>query len=206
MSTKPETDELTEAIIKAIEENKPQSVKQLTNMLKKEGFKEKRTLEVITELQAQGTIKLENESLTSTYKSSDVIWYLLTIAIGMTTSVLVFLIPANLYPWAYARNVLGLVFVLFLPGYAFVKAVFQVNKPEKTDSKDIEIIERIALSIGVSIALVSIIGLILYYTPFGLNLSAIVITLFVFTSLFATVGLLKTNKVSKQNTQFAKTV
>ena len=65
-----------------------------------------------------------------------------------------------------ARKVLGLVFVLFLPGYAATAALFPENG-------QIDSIERVALSFGLSIAIVPLIGLGLNFTPWGIRLDPI---------------------------------
>ena len=72
------------------------------------------------------------------------------------------------------RIPLGLVMVLFVPGYALMAALF----PKK---KDLDGIERIALSFGLSIAVVPFIGLGLNYTPWGIRLTPVVISLAIFT-------------------------
>jgi len=64
--------------------------------------------------------------------------------------------------------------VLFLPGYALVAALFPGRG-------DLDGIERLALSFGLSIAVVPLIGLVLNYTPFGIRLDPVVISLSVFT-------------------------
>ncbi|MGD0952643.1 MAG: DUF1616 domain-containing protein [Methanotrichaceae archaeon] len=69
---------------------------------------------------------------------------------------------------------MGLVTVLFLPGYALIAALF----PRKDD---IDSIERVALSFGLSIAVVPLIGLGLNYTPWGIRLVPVVISLCLFT-------------------------
>ena len=68
------------------------------------------------------------------------------------------------------RTVLGLFFILVLPGYAATAALFP-------NRESIDIIERVALSIGLSIAIVALSGLALNYTPFGIRLEPIVATL-----------------------------
>ncbi|AKB76283.1 hypothetical protein MSLAZ_3022 [Methanosarcina lacustris Z-7289] len=78
------------------------------------------------------------------------------------------------------RNILGLPLVLFLPGYALIAALF----PAKSD---LDGIERTALSFGLSIAVVPLIGLGLNYTPWGIRLLPILISLSIFT--FAMCGL-----------------
>lgn len=72
------------------------------------------------------------------------------------------------------RIVLGLPFVLFFPGYMLICALF----PGK---EDLDGIERIALSIGLSLAVVPLIGLALNYTPFGIRLYPTLASLFLFT-------------------------
>jgi uncharacterized membrane protein len=73
------------------------------------------------------------------------------------------------------RVIFGLPFVLFLPGYALIAALF----PGKGD---LDGIERVALSFGLSIAVVPLIGLILNYTPFGIRLVPIAVSLSIFTA------------------------
>ena len=104
------------------------------------------------------------------------------------------------------RVVLGLVFVLFAPGYAFIGALFPERgpstegtsetsesngNPESTagmadrahprQSGSIDGIERIALSFGLSIAITPLIGLVLNFTPFGIRLVPIVLSIGGFT-------------------------
>jgi len=83
-----------------------------------------------------------------------------------------------LFPESFVRTVIGLPFVLFFPGYALICALF----PKK---KDLDEIERVALSIGLSIAVVPLIGLVLNYTPFGIRLYPVLVSLFFFTFLMS---------------------
>jgi uncharacterized membrane protein len=76
------------------------------------------------------------------------------------------------------RIPLGLAMVLFVPGYTLIAALF----PKKAD---LEGIERTALSFGLSIAVVPLIGLGLNYTPWGIRLTPVVVSLAVFTTAMA---------------------
>lgn len=89
----------------------------------------------------------------------------------VVTAVCVYLPILNASP---LRIVFGLPMVLFIPGYALIAALF----PEKDD---IDGIERVALSFGLSIAVVPLIGLALNYTPWGIRLDPIVVALSLFT-------------------------
>ncbi|SDG29316.1 DUF1616 domain-containing protein [Halorientalis regularis] len=90
------------------------------------------------------------------------------------------------------RVVLGLPLVLFVPGYVFIAALFpeagespadSESDPDATDSESsgIDGIERVALSFGLSIAIVPLIGLVLNFTPWGIRLVPILIGLNGFT-------------------------
>jgi uncharacterized membrane protein len=64
----------------------------------------------------------------------------------------------------FMRYVLGSIIVLFLPGYSLVEALYP-------DRRSLKPLERLALSIGLSLALTPLIGLILNYTPWGIRLN-----------------------------------
>jgi uncharacterized membrane protein len=87
-------------------------------------------------------------------------------------------------PDSLARKALGLVFVLFFPGYAFITALF----PER---KELDNLERLALSFGLSIAMVPLIGLGLNFTPWGIRLVPILVSLTIFNVVFALVAIYK---------------
>ena len=196
LSNNSEAKDLQSTIIRTIKERKPKSVEQLVSMLKDTtDFQEKDIFSQIMKLQDQGSLKLEANVSFSNYNLTNSLWYLLTIALGVVSVALVFIIPPGAYPWVYARNLFSLIFIFFLPGYAFLKAFFP-RTAEETGAKSIEMIEKVALSVALSIAIVSIDGLTLYYSPFKLDLNAIVISIFVLASIFATTGLLRANKFS----------
>ena len=68
------------------------------------------------------------------------------------------------------RIILGIPLLLLFPGYALVSLLWPENNK---DGKGIGSLERIALSIGLSIAIIAILGLLLSYT-FGLTLISII--------------------------------
>jgi uncharacterized membrane protein len=89
--------------------------------------------------------------------------------------VLVFVLIALIYllPGDVLRVVLGLPFVLLFPGYALTVAIF----PARTD---IGGLFRLALAIGLSIAVVVIFGLIHNFAPWGISLESMLGTTTVF--------------------------
>jgi len=66
-------------------------------------------------------------------------------------------------PSTGVRAIVGLPFILFTPGYALITALF----PRKTS---MDAIERFALSVGISFAVVALLGLGLNYTSWGIRL------------------------------------
>jgi len=174
-----------------VEEKKPTSVRQLVNLTKSETIlvPEQKIIQHILQLQSQGKLKLkepliETPPRLSTYlKTTEATWYWITIILATTTALTVFTIQENSYPLIYIRNILGAIFVLFLPGYSLIKLLFP--------KKEIDNIERTVLSIGMSLALVPITGLILNYTPWGIKTTPITLSLLTLTILFATAAIIR---------------
>ncbi|NQE54437.1 hypothetical protein C5S29_12670 [ANME-1 cluster archaeon GoMg3.2] len=98
----------------------------------------------------------------------------LALVILLTPSCIPFVLIPPLNEISPIRIILGLPLVLFLPGYSLIATFF----PRKDD---LDGIERVALSFGLSIAITPLLGLALNYTPFGIRLLPILIVLSVFT-------------------------
>lgn len=69
------------------------------------------------------------------------------------------------FPSRVLQIVLGIPFILFFPGYVLMTGLFP--------KKGMGGVERVALSLGLSIAVVPLIGLILNYTLWGIRLESI---------------------------------
>lgn len=96
-------------------------------------------------------------------------WFWTIIVVVLTTLVTVYLSDTSSY-LKYARYILGSMVVLFIPGYVTIEALYP-------GEKDLTPLERLALSIGLSLALIPLIGLILNYTPWGIRLNPILASL-----------------------------
>lgn len=180
-------------IIKTAKEQKPETASQLIKIVQKTtNLSEKEIMGLLRQLEAEDKIhfnmkqELASASIGIYLFTSESAWYWAIMAVAIATMITVFAIPQDWYPIAYVRNILGVIFVLFLPGYAFVKAFFPVKVPIETFSESLDTIERVALSIGMSIALTPMVGLILYYTPIGVGLVPITLSLLALTAAFAT--------------------
>jgi len=182
-------DTLTLTIIQLIEDKKPRNLQQLVNLAKeKSSIPEQKIIEHVLRLQSQGRISLteqptRSQKLAPYLKTEKASWYWVTIALIMASAIAVFAIPENAYPIVYLRHVLSIILVLWLPGYSLIKALFP--------QKELDNIERTALSIGMSLALVPITGLILHYTPWGIETTPVTLTLLALTAIFATAAIIR---------------
>jgi len=61
----------------------------------------------------------------------------------------------------------------------------------------LDTIERVALSLGTSLALVPIDGLLLNYTPWGIRLTPTVLSLLALTIVFATAAIIRENQATR---------
>ncbi len=113
-------------------------------------------------------------------------WFYLITGAVLGTLLSIYLLPDSL-PWIAIRWILGSIFVLYLPGFVIVEALF----PER---KELSGIERLALSLGLSLAVVPLLGLVLNYTPWGIRLTPVTVTLSLTTLL---VGLIATYRKYK---------
>ncbi|ADI31975.1 DUF1616 domain-containing protein [Staphylothermus hellenicus] len=91
-------------------------------------------------------------------------WSALTLIVLAPASITLSNIAPSTLPLRY---VFGSIYILFIPGYVLVEALY----PEE---KSLTPLERLALSIGLSLAIIPLIGLLLNYTPWGIRLEPIV--------------------------------
>ncbi len=96
---------------------------------------------------------------------------ILVVAFVVISVVIITVPPLNATP---IRAVVVFPLMFFLPGYSLVSVLF----PRKDE---LDTIERIALSIGLSISVVVFIGLALNFTPWGIRLGPILLVLSTFT-------------------------
>lgn len=201
--------DLSETILQITREKKPETVDQLARQVEElHPASKQEILDTIIKLQNEGRLKLTRQpqpappNLSAYLKTFNSAWYWITLGLTLATVVAIFTIPGDSYPLVYIRQTLGAIFVLWLPGYAFIKALFPQNLPFAhalarsldTSEKNLDTIERIALSLGMSIALVPIVGLLLNYTPWGIRLTPIVLSLLALTTIFATAGIIREHR------------
>ncbi len=190
-------------MLSVIEAQRPENVRQIISVVQQTyTLPEDQITPILIELENEGKLHFTKKGHTnaSTQKpipfktyvlSNRAAWFWFTIILAIITTLAVFVIPEGVYPIVYIRYALGVVFVLFLPGFAFIKTLFPLDAPIKTGSENFDAIERIVLSLGLSLALVPIAGLILNYTLWGIRLVPIIVILLTLTIVFSTVAILR---------------
>jgi uncharacterized membrane protein len=108
------------------------------------------------------------------------LWFWTIISLVVLTLISIKL-SSIFYVFLILRYILGSLFVLFLPGYVTIEALYPREK-------DLSSLERLALSIGLSLALVPLIGLILNYTPWGIRLDPVIISLTIYSIIISLIA------------------
>jgi len=191
-------------IMDGLKSKNPKTVKELVKLVRvKHPIPEQEILDAILRLRDQGVLALKEyparltPSLKSYIFSTKANWCWIIIAVAAATVALVFAVPENAYPLVYARYALGSIFVLFLPGYSFIKVLFP--------TEELDDVERVALSIGMSLALVLLTGLLLNCTPLGIRMTPVTLSLLPLTITFTTAAIIKEHKLRlKENHQKRK--
>ena len=178
-----------EGIIQLLHERHPQTVKELITFVKERvAAPEAEIVDSIVALQQEGKLQLTNHvsrpvpTLSAYLRTHRAGWYWITILTVIGTTLIIFVVPEDL-PWLYLRYVLGTLFVLWWPGYTLIKTIYPTTMKDRLGS-----LERIALNLGMSLALVPIVGLFLNYTPWGVRLTPLTLCLLALTLLFASNG------------------
>ncbi len=146
-------------------------------------------LQYITNLEKEGKLILSPElkeipeDFKDYIRSNHATWYWLTLLLIIVTTIIVFTVPERAYPLSYIRYILGIIFMIFLPGYSLIKTLYP--------TREIDEIERIGLSIGSSIAMVPLVGFLLNFTPWGIRLEPLTLGILLLTVILSTMGLLR---------------
>jgi hypothetical protein len=197
-------DTLDEQALTYLNENGTSSVAKLYDALKARNASLTRdgTTDLVWRLAGQG--KAELEDVPPAAKSlrqylgfwERNLWFYLSLAVSFATVTVIYAVPAK-SPLVTARWVLGCIFVLFIPGYVTVEVLFPKGR-------ELGVIERFALSVGLSLALVMLTGLLLNYTPWGIRLTPIVISLTILTVGLAVIALSRRLRISVERFELEK--
>jgi len=183
-------DEFDEALIRSIGNEHPETLEEAVELVGSR-FSEsgEAVMDRVLRLESEGKILFEKSlvavpsSLAGYFLSGWALWFWVVFGFAVVASVMVFVVPEDAFPVVYARYVFGSVFVLFLPGYSLIRALF--------GSKELDSVERLALSVGLSLALVPLAGLLLNYTPWGIRTAPVTLSLLGLTLVFASAAVVR---------------
>jgi DNA-binding Lrp family transcriptional regulator len=179
-----------EKILQIIKKTAPETVEELITIIEEQlQITRKEALNHINELENNGllkftvnpkTIPLDLKEYLLTENAS---WFWIIAIISIITILSILLIPERFIYLNIIRYISGSIFVLYLPGYSFIKAVFPF--------KEIDGIERTTLSLATSLGIVPITVLALNFTPFGIRLAPITVTLFILIISLSFLGIMR---------------
>jgi hypothetical protein len=173
-SQNPSSDKpLNEQALEYIEKNGTMSVQDLYDSLKIRyaSLTKADLANLVLELAEQEKISLADSPLTTTslgeylHQWERNLWLYGSLAVSLGTALMAYASVSE-FPFVALRWILGSVFVLFIPGYVAVEVLFPGDV-------DLNWIERLALSIGLSLALVPLVGFLLSYASLGVRLTSI---------------------------------
>lgn len=121
-------------------------------------------------------------------------WTLDLLSILILSALAVIGILAFDLAWTPLRLAIALPFVLLLPGYALLSALF----PER-DDRGFGLLERLVLSIALSLAVVSVLAYLANFTPYGIRTAPVLIAVVGWSVAFAAIGLVRRARLAPQD-------
>ena len=185
----PET--VRELILETLRSRRFSTVQEVVAELQRKGVPEDVTMRMIKDLAQEGKILLNlpgaSEEMVMTPVSGNGEYLRSTLALDLWLTIVllivglatILLIPAEMYPAVVVRWIFGGLLLVFVPGFAFIRALFPFER-------FIDRWERLALSCGLSIALAVLVAFGLNFTPWGITLvpTATVLTVITLVSIF----------------------
>jgi len=168
-----------ERILSLVKETKPISIEQLIEDIEVPlNIPRSDIIKHIMKLESKGKINLVN--FRESEKMHYPIWFRINLFI-ILLYVLSVLLQTRINLFSYVVNFIGIIYLLILPGFNFLKILFPNN--------EITMIERITLAIIMSLILEVLIGIFLNSTPFGITFYSINISIFIIIIFFLIMGL-----------------
>jgi len=186
---RPKQQDIMEHILNIVDSKQPESVEQLLKLLYQEhSIAKNEIMDCIMLLQKQGKLMFVDRSvppLTSKnwFFSSETAWFCVITILAIASAAVLLTVNGQTSSIYYVRPLLVSVFVLYIPGYSLTKALFI--------KKELGSIERTALSILMSISLVLAIAFIFNYTPWGIRLVPLTLSLLAVTLISSIVALIR---------------
>jgi hypothetical protein len=180
-----EVDKTSERVLEAVRPYFGETLGALIDEVLKLGFKPHEVARGIYAMEGQGRLSMVNPNPPSGFMDYILSPYSLSywlLLIYMAFQAYFILWMPQVYPLVYVRIIVAAVFLLYVPGYTLI----EVLCPK---TKELERLERIGLSIGLSVALIPLVGFMLNYTPWGIKLESSLISISLLTTVLGFVAL-----------------
>jgi hypothetical protein len=196
-------DTLDRCIIQIVTDKQPETLEQLIKLVQQKfSVTQTEIMEHIINLQKQGKIMLKNNTASTSIKdylfSAQAIWFWVVIILALVGAITTFIVSENASPAVYLRYVLGSLFVLYLPGYSLMRALLP--------QKEMSTVWQITISIVTSLVIVPITALALNYTPWGIKLVPVTLSLLALTLIFSIIAIVREHRtqLNKQKYEIMK--
>lgn len=186
------TSAIDQFIQDVVREKQPDTVEQLAQLVQEKfTIPREEAMKHIMSLNVNGKLGFKEPSLPVTPKaylfSPKAMWYWIIMVLNVTAVASVFVIPENAFPIVYVRYLFGSIFAFFLPGFSLIKALFP--------QQELDQIERAILSVGISLAIVTLISFLVNFTYWGVTIATLTMSLVALTVTFASVAVLRERRV-----------
>jgi uncharacterized membrane protein len=193
--------QLKEYICQILSNDKPQSVKELIDLIltnnKKAEYTKEECVNCIIELENENKLFFPVQEQSGNFVSKLMLWnrsaWFWGITILVIAACIAVLFVSPLEPYSYVRYGLSAGFVLFLPGYVVYRLFFGPRTCSNVGGPDLT--ECIVLSVGISLVITIAVGLLLNYSPWGITVVPITLSLAALTIMFAIAVMYVENRV-----------
>jgi hypothetical protein len=194
---KVDVEKVKKFLLNSIEKQNPENLDKLIQKTRDwTKLSEDEIIDLLVELEAEKEIKLVKSSFIQKgwrfSLSSETFWYWVIIFLCSITIGFVFFVPDDIGSLLYVQYLVGIPFVLYLPGYALMNTVFPNGVLKTTGQTSLGLIERVVMNFSFSLALTAILSFILTYTPWGLTSSTLVLSMSAFTITLSTYNVVRT--------------
>jgi hypothetical protein len=189
--------EIDAIIIETIKKEAPMTNQHLVLLVKqKTSLSNSLIIERLIQLESEEKIAFKGSSAKIvTFK-----WWFLTILFAFLNLIILFVAPPFPYPLDYFISTFKIVFLYFLPGYTLTQCFFYSKLPFfLNDGGFSNIVIRLVLSVGLSVVISPMIGLILNYISFGVTSMDVTLSLFVIIIIFSIIGFVQEYSNRTQN-------
>lgn len=166
------------------------SAKALVEGLRREGYDAETAVRAVVGLQTTKKVTVTEpnpyESVLGYSLSPISLWFWAAVGAVLLSAALTSVTSGF---FLYFRYVFGSALILFLPGYALIEALYP--------KRELDELTRFALSIGLSLAISPLTGLVLNYTPFGIRLLPVTLSLAGVTSALLVAALVRKHQYYK---------